>query len=298
MYHHVKDARHPFPWVKGISLKRFREQLAFLQKRYRIIRLADYVLYLRGERDDLPPRVALLTFDDGLREHARVVVPILQRLRLPASFFPITRSVLESKLTTAHKNHFLFHRFAVPELRQFVLRAVSPSLQRIEASPQHRRLAVERYRFDDPDTASFKFFVNHRLPFAVRDRVLDHLFQKHFRDEARIARQFYLSPSDIRAMSTAGFEFGSHSHRHIVLARASAAVQRRELATSKRHLEAMIGKPVTALSYPFGHIGEFNETTIRIAKDLGLQAGLANIDTVNRGRVDPFRIARKDTVLL
>ncbi len=298
MYHHIKDAEHPFPWVKGIGRQRFLAQLRKIQKTYRIVSLGEYVSYLHGGRGSFGSRVALLTFDDGLEEHYRVVFPILKRLGLPAAFFPISHSIAAGRLTPAHKNHFLLARFSIPDLRRLILAELPARFHRIEGNPGHRRSAAKRYRFDDADTAAFKFFINHRLPSSVRNRAISAVFRKAIGGETAIARKFYLSGSAIREMARAGYEFGSHSHRHIVLAHARPEIQERELRLSQRYLERLIGKPVTALSYPFGHMGEFNRTTIAIAKRLGYRCGLANIKRLNRGRVDPFVIARTDMVFL
>lgn len=297
MYHHVKDRKHPFSWVNGVSEKRFRAQLEKIQKRYRVIGLDDYVRYLYGEAK-IPSRAAVLTFDDGLKDHYRVVFPILRKLGLPASFFPISRSVREEILTIAHKNHFLFHTFPIPELREIIQKEVSPRFRDIEKSEGHALAAQTRYRFDNQDTAALKYFVNHCLPDNIRKLVISRVFKKTFPEENEIAREFYLSEQEIKEMSGAGLEFGSHSHNHFVLSHASPRAQEQELRLSKNYVERLIKKPVATLSYPFGHVGEFNETTISIAKKLGFRAGLANIHKINKGRVDPFSIARIDAVLV
>ena len=57
-------------------------QLAWLRRRFRIVRLEDVV----GLGPDCSPCVAL-TFDDGLRNNVQVAYPILKKLGLPATFF-------------------------------------------------------------------------------------------------------------------------------------------------------------------------------------------------------------------
>lgn len=297
MYHHVKDRKHSFPWVNGVSDRRFKEQLNTLQKKYRIISLEEYVRYLYDEAE-IPYRAAVLTFDDGLKDHYRTVFPLLKKRGIPAAFFPISRSVHEAVLTIAHKNHFLFHTFSVPELRQLIYREIPQRLRVIEQSKNYALSARARYRFDDRDTAALKYFVNHCLPHKLRKRVIANVFKKAGLPEKKLAREFYLSEAEVQEMSRSGFEFGSHSHNHFVLAHAAARLQEQELRSSKVWLGRVIKKPVTALSYPFGHIGEFNKTTISLAKKLGFRVGLANIPRINKGHVDPFSVARVDAAFL
>jgi peptidoglycan/xylan/chitin deacetylase (PgdA/CDA1 family) len=57
-------------------------QLAWLRRRFRILRLEDLV----GLGPDCSPCIAL-TFDDGLRSNVQVAYPVLKKLGLPATFF-------------------------------------------------------------------------------------------------------------------------------------------------------------------------------------------------------------------
>ena len=62
-----------------------------------------------------------------------------------------------------------------------------------------------------------------------------------------------LDASRILALRDDGVEFGSHSHTHVPLAKASPAMALEELTRSRAVLEQLLGKPVTSLSYPFSN---------------------------------------------
>jgi peptidoglycan/xylan/chitin deacetylase (PgdA/CDA1 family) len=62
----------------------------------------------------------------------------------------------------------------------------------------------------------------------------------------------HLSWDQIRVLSEAGFEIGSHTLSHRDLTRLEGDLLRQELRDSKRAIEDHIGKPVTSVSYPFG----------------------------------------------
>jgi peptidoglycan/xylan/chitin deacetylase (PgdA/CDA1 family) len=61
---------------------------------------------------------------------------------------------------------------------------------------------------------------------------------------------------------------GSHSSTHPVLTELDQAAARREIEDSRRHLEAIIGTPVTLFSFPYG---EFSKDVLTFCKDAGYQ---------------------------
>lgn len=70
-----------------------------------------------------------------------------------------------------------------------------------------------------------------------------------------IGRSGYMSAQQLLAVQSAGFEIGSHTVDHVDLTRQSNAGLSYQLATSKRALEELLGRPVLAFCYPYGKFG-------------------------------------------
>ena len=90
---------------------------------------------------------------------------------------------------------------------------------------------------------------------------------------------YYLSKAAIKEMSNYGIDIESHTITHPKLDTLSYEHQLRELEGSKKILEDITGKKVTAIAYPFGN---FNDNTIKAAKNAGYILGF----TTNRGFSD------------
>src|SRR5436190_3380797 len=91
-YHSVTgDAApvQPDPHKQHLPLRLFLRQLDFLQRKYNVISLPDYVAARRAKRD-LPDYSIILTFDDGFEDFYSVVAPQLRQRGLPATVFVIT----------------------------------------------------------------------------------------------------------------------------------------------------------------------------------------------------------------
>ena len=98
-----------------------------------------------------------------------------------------------------------------------------------------------------------------------------------------------LRPAEIREMAAAGVTFGSHTLSHVSLPGLAPDVLRRELVESKEKISSITGSPVTAFSYPYGHMNENVRSSVR-------EAGYACAFAVNGGpflpATDPWEVRR------
>ncbi|HMH31063.1 MAG TPA: Ig-like domain-containing protein [Methylomirabilota bacterium] len=73
----------------------------------------------------------------------------------------------------------------------------------------------------------------------------------------------YMSAAQVKNLSTAGHEIGSHSVTHPDLTTVSQANLIKEMSQSQTVLQNLVGKPVTDFAYPFG---AYNANTIAVGK--------------------------------
>lgn len=90
---------------------------------------------------------------------------------------------------------------------------------------------------------------------------------------------YYLSKDAIVEMSNYGIDIESHTVNHPKLDEMTYNKQLVELADSKKTLEAITGKKVDSIAYPFGN---FNNNSLKAAKAAGYTLGF----TTNRGLSD------------
>lgn len=232
MYHYVRPApdRHGFT-VKGFTPAEFEGQLDYIARHYTVCSLRDLVSAAHGEAP-LPARPCVLTFDDGLIEHARYVWPSLRSRGWTGAFFASAQATLERRFLDVHRIHLLLaagidpHRLKV-ELVSMIRAIDDPAVP----SPEE---LWSRYghasRFDTAEVIFFKRVLQKGLPQHVRVPVVAELFRRHIAaDEAALADEFYLSLEDLRAMAADGMEIGGHGIHHEWLDVASDLERAREI---------------------------------------------------------------------
>ena len=264
MYHYVRDSdATPFPGIRALAPSLFERQLDWLQAEHTPIDLGTLTAALDG-RQDLPPRAALLTFDDGFTDHFETVFPILRRRGLPGTFFVAENACLGRDVLNVHKTHFLLAHLGADAFGH----EVQAEGARLAESP--RTAAVFGLdRWEHADERRIKHLLNYELPVPDATRVLDRLFRQHLGSPDAFARGLYLQPEMIRAMAAGGMTFGYHTRSHRMLSRLSAAEQEDELRPGLALIRALTGQVEVPFCYPWGGRETYTPDTVRLLVELG-----------------------------
>ena len=293
MYHYVRDVeKTAFPAIKGLSIKDFETQLDWLQKTTTELNGATLDAALSG---NIPQQQAsVLTFDDGLTDHYKNVLPILKRRGITGFFF-LTGNILAPRQTVlnVHKVHFLMAKMGEAAFQTELYRLLK---ERGQDVPIPQMDATGLYRYDSAATAQLKKLLNYELPYPVLDEVLHVMFAEMFGDEESFAASLYLSRSMIEEMAAAGMTFGGHTQTHRVLSRLSSAEQERELTNMIGVIKEWTGQKTVPFAFPYGHKQTYTPDTLNILKQEGYSCGF----TTTRGAIEwetvnKFEFPRYDT---
>ncbi|MDB5309382.1 MAG: hypothetical protein JWO38_3584 [Gemmataceae bacterium] len=243
--------------VFSCTAKRFEEHVVFLKENFDLGGLERLSRRgLTGSPGNNPP--ALITFDDGYIDNYLIAFPILRRHGVPAVFFIPTGFVASPRLPWWEE---------IP----WILRQSSGTAIRLQGADEPFALEPDG---GEKSIRRVMNFVKSR-PAPVEEQV----------EEIRAACGGVRPPTDgpgerlfanwgeLKEMSAAGMDIGSHTHTHRVLAQLSPTEQGNELAISKEILEAKLGLRVTSIAYPIGTRVAYTQETCSIAASLGYQWG-------------------------
>lgn len=295
MYHYVRPiVGSEHPGIKGREVAEFRRQLEALRATHRPVAMDD-VLAALGGGDPLPPRAALLTFDDGLLDHHRHVLPLLLEHGVPGAFYPCAGPVLDGALLEVHRTQFVLASGADATA---LARAVDDAHRADGGSvPEARARFAHASRWDPAETVYVKRMLQTGLAPATRDRLTRELFARHVSaDETAFVRELYCTLDELRDLDAAGMHLGNHTDRHPWLTDVDDATVEHELVRGLDLLAEVTGggRPERwTLAYPFGG---HDDRVVGIARRLGCAAALTIVPTdADLDRDDPLRLPRVNT---
>lgn len=275
VYHRVAPSKPVWSPVDCVNLSLFEKQVLYLKRRYKLIRLGELRELLR--KRSIPRRIAILTFDDGYKDHYKYVYPILKRYSIPATFFIPTGYIDSEKLLWWDEVGYILWHTPLKKLhiegigildltnKDSRVRAIKEIIWKLtEINNRKREIIIEKLRKE----------VGVRIP-------------------KQLAKEDVLSWEEIKEMSEEDlFEFGAHTVTHPILTKVPLNVAENEIYISKRDLEKRIGKKVDTFAYPVGRSQDFNETIISLLKKYGFKCAVTTIPYINTLKTNIYTLGR------
>jgi peptidoglycan/xylan/chitin deacetylase (PgdA/CDA1 family) len=271
IYHRVLPHKDPlFPGeVDSVDFDRDLRRIASM---FNVIPLLDAVR--QSAARSLPPRAACITFDDGYADNAEVALPILQRHRLPATFF----------IATGFLNGGRMWNDSVIEI---VRRAPDGTLDcsafgfgiHMLTSVAQRQAAIKSL------IGQLKY-----LPMAERLEQVNSLV-----DAVGVAlpANLMMTTSQVVQLHKAGMGIGAHTVNHPILASIPLDTARAEISQGKQALEEMLGEDVPLFAYPNGKPNaDYRAEHVALVQELGFEGAVSTAWGAFRGEPDVFQLPR------
>lgn len=281
MWHYVRDhGAAPRVDYHGVTPTSFADQLDAICAAYEPIGWAELAGAMSSTAR-LPSDAVLLTFDDGLVDHATSVLPALVERGLRACFFVLARNAGDG-LTLGHRIHVLRGVWSASRIRDALLDRLPP----VDAAAYRRAMtAMEAISPGDADDI-WKRPLQRELA-AAAGPILSELVEDVVGPEAEIARSLYLGDTELGALVDAGMTLGGHTQTHPWLDALGPAARRREIDASAAFLERWSPGPYP-FAYPYGSVPP---DPGRLLARAGFTAAFT---TDPAERHDPFRVGRVD----
>lgn len=297
-FHHVKsEAPKQFPLLNHISTNNFLNQIDLLSK---IFSFPDPEKTFSDTTINFSKSPqCFLTFDDGLRDHFDFVFPILEKKGIRGIFSVNTAPWKTGHLLSVHMNHLLSGINSYIELCENFLEAVKSFGIEETLESVRQDLATSQYRYDSPEVAKIKYYINVCVPFEYRASVVEKVFRMRIGDPRNFVEHHYMNKQMCKTLYEHGHILSLHTHNHIYLTSVSANERLLDLNENREALGSAMGllhKPNRWISYPYGGPQSYDEDVITQVKDLGVMYGLTMKRGINSlGATDPLRLKRVDT---
>jgi peptidoglycan/xylan/chitin deacetylase (PgdA/CDA1 family) len=243
MWHYVRDLdTEPLVGSGFVDPATFDDQLDRIGRLRTVVGWSQVADALDGDRP-LPADAILLTFDDGLIDHHRTVLPRLAGRGWPAIFF-VTARRSGDLVSVGHRIHVLLADLRAAELRAAILDRLTPGDRVTFLAAERRESAAG---FDPIDALKRPL---QRDVARSAGPILSALIEERFGSERDLGDALHLSARQRADLTGAGMTIGGHGRHHLWLDWEPAARVRAEIADSARFLA---GEPKPwAFAYPYG----------------------------------------------
>jgi peptidoglycan/xylan/chitin deacetylase (PgdA/CDA1 family) len=248
IYHGICEHDHTRFNPIFLTAKIFEQHLKLYKKHCHVLSLDD----LYNERFSPDKFNICITFDDGYANNHKYVLPLLEKYKMPATFF----------ITGVNNEHYdiLWNDF---------LGIVS------KYGPQHINYKGKQYykgKYDQYISTDDNIALKEQLRsvgFAEKAEMMELLYPLvSFKNDAdQIDYWLQMTTEQLKEMAASPFvTVGAHGYYHNDLARISAEDALSEMIRVKLYLETLIGKPVNSIAFPYG---SYNQQVINEAKKAG-----------------------------
>lgn len=258
MYHYVREEQVELPYFKFLHVNDFKKQLDYLEDNFSILHPQD----LKGSiANGNVKNGAVLTFDDGLKDHHQYVFPELMRRGLSGIFYISTGIYENRKILDVHRLHLLLGKAGGEEIYNCLMKLVTDDMLSHAHINEFKTLTYIN-QTNDEFTPLAKRILNYFISYQHRGKIIDELMNIYFGNEAELFKSFYLDNSEIADMQGNGMILGSHTATHPVLSKLTAAEQQIEIVASFDYLEKVTGGlPYKTFCYPYGGFHSFTKDT-------------------------------------
>jgi len=262
------------PQLLAVTSDNFRKQMKFLKENFPVLRFED-------DWSDIKEPSVAITFDDGYADNALEVLPILEEVGVPATFFVSTGTI-------GTKREFWWD-----ELERIILGEWS--------FPPFFKLIDSKFGREWPTATTSDRYSMYKEMHPLMKKV-DYLIREGWLNQLRLwanadehGRETH-RPMTVEELRRLGISkwvtIGAHTVNHISLSILSYDRQREEIMGSKEQLEKWIGREVKVFSYPFGTKGDYNRDSVRICREAGFSRAASNFPGQAHSWIDPYQIPR------
>jgi peptidoglycan/xylan/chitin deacetylase (PgdA/CDA1 family) len=248
----------------------FARQLQHLARRYRVVALDDVIDAFAGGAP-LPPRAALITFDDGYKNNFSLAAPILLKMGLPAAFF-ITTGFLD-------RTHIPWWYV----LRGWISKVGIEALGLPKGTHKMKRLDVRG------GIAEWEQHLK-GMTDARRQKTINEISN---RIGLPIAAEIdFMTWDEARKLRAQGFALGAHTVSHANLGVEEENALKMEIETSIARISSETGAHVESFAYPYGRATDTQPAVDSILRACGIALGFTTVRGLNRAKSGPLRLRR------
>jgi len=280
MFHHFHDDGIYTKGQGSIDKDDFYKMINFIGRNN--ILDAD-VFYEKLKNNNLKDNEVCLTFDDAIKCQIDIALPILEELKIK-SFFFVQTSMFEEKPDNLETfRYFRMNYFKSADefydiFYKVLDKDLEPFFEKNSDKIKEKKIEFPIYSIGDIKFRLVRDFFLTKVQYEEAMFII--LKDKQF-DYKDFSKKLVFQKSDLQTLENLGHLVGLHSHNHpTLLEKLSYDEQKNEYEKNLSLISSILDKPkneIKSMSHP---CGSYNEDTLQILKELGIELGFTSIMTI------------------
>jgi peptidoglycan/xylan/chitin deacetylase (PgdA/CDA1 family) len=270
--HHYFRKKKPGRGIYPISPNELNHEIKNLQLNGWKLGCEEDILKLGINKSKKDQKIAVITFDDGLREQYLALEQLIKVNISPICYIP-TLPYTENKVLPVHKLQMLRSKISDKNLSDDLDNEYN--FKKIQFED---KILEIQYRYDSKLSRKIKYFLNFMLDVKEKNNWLSKYFEKTFGNESLVAKKLYFSKDELKFLAAKN-QIGSHAHSHVPLSSLNKEGLKKELMLSKNILRDVSGFDPNGISYPYGGKSSVSDMVYDVTAECGYRYGI----TMERG---------------
>ncbi len=280
MFHHFHDDKIHKRGQGSISKDDFYKLIKFIGRKNI---LDANIFFEKLKENKLKENEVCFTFDDAIKCQIDIALPILEELKIK-SFFFIYTSIFEGNPDKLEVfRYFRMNYFdSVNSFYKDFYKAMHDNLETFFINNENKIKSLKKkfplYTIEDIEFRLVRDIYLNKNSF---EKIMLFMMKEKNFDYEKFYSKLFFNKNDIKQIDKLGHLVGMHSHNHPnLLEKLDYEKQKFEYEKCISLISKFLDKTMNKIKYMSHPCGSYNEDTLKILKELGIELGFKQIMTI------------------
>jgi peptidoglycan/xylan/chitin deacetylase (PgdA/CDA1 family) len=277
MFHHFHDEKNHLKSQGSISKDDFYRLIKFIGKKNI---LNANIFYENLKKNKLKSNQVCFTFDDAIKSQIEVALPVLEDLKIK-SFFFVYSSLFEGRPDNLEVFRFFRTNYfkSIDSFYDEFFKFVKHDLDKFfKLQNKNINLQKKQQPFYSLNDIKFRVVRDLLLKKKEYEKIMFEMIKKKKFNLQENYKKLFFNQEDLKKLDSLGHIIGLHSHDHpTLIEKLSYKEQNSQYTKCQSVISKILNKPVNNFKTMSHPCGSYNNETLKILTDLGIELGFKNI---------------------
>lgn len=277
MFHHFHDEKNHLKSQGSISKDDFYRLIKFIGKKNI---LNANIFYENLKKNKLKSNQVCFTFDDAIKSQIEVALPVLEDLKIK-SFFFVYSSLFEGRPDNLEVFRFFRTNYfkSIDSFYDEFFKFVKHDLDKFfKLQNKNINLQKKQQPFYSLNDIKFRVVRDLLLKKKEYEKIMFEMIKKKKFNFQENYKKLFFNQEDLKKLDSLGHIIGLHSHDHpTLIEKLSYKEQNSQYTKCQSVISKILNKPVNNFKTMSHPCGSYNNETLKILTDLGIELGFKNI---------------------